>query len=162
MTAKLLPQAKQQYFDTAGNLLSGGKVYTYVAGTTTNKTTWSDAAQTSANSNPVILDSRGEADIFWNGNYKISVTTAADAPVWTRDNISSVDTETLALLAASGGSALVGFIQAGTGAVARTAQAKMREQISVKDFGAVGDEATDDTTAIQAAITAVKIGRAHV
>jgi hypothetical protein len=62
-------------------------------------------------------------------------------------------------LAASGGSALVGFLQAGTGAVARTAQAKMRDTVSVKDFGAVGDGTTNDTTAIQAAATALTQGQ---
>ena len=55
-------------------------------------------------------------------------------------------------LAASGGSALVGFLQAGTGAVSRTLQSKARDVVSVKDFGAVGDNAADDTAAIQAAI----------
>jgi hypothetical protein len=54
-------------------------------------------------------------------------------------------------LAAADGSGLVGFQQAGVGAVARTMQDKAREVVSVKDFGAVGDGVADDTAAIQAA-----------
>lgn len=48
----------------------------------------------------------------------------------------------------------VGFTQAGSGAVTRTWQAKVRDVVSVKDFGAVGDGTTDDTDALAAAFAA--------
>jgi hypothetical protein len=53
-------------------------------------------------------------------------------------------------------SAEVSFLQAGTGAVTRTAQSKMRDVVSLADFGAVGDGATDDRTAIANALATNK------
>lgn len=58
-------------------------------------------------------------------------------------------------LAAPGGAGLVGFQQSGTGAVARTAESKLRESVSVEDFGAIADGVTNNTPMIQAAIDAI-------
>jgi polygalacturonase len=57
-------------------------------------------------------------------------------------------------LTASNGSTLVGTIQTGTGATARTVADKINDSFSFKDFGAVGNGVADDTAAVQAAVNA--------
>lgn len=77
--------------------------------------------------------------------------------------INELDTEkaSLAALAASSGSTLVGYTQGGTGATTRTVKAKLQESVSVLDFGADPTGVSDSTAAIQAAINvAASIGGA--
>jgi hypothetical protein len=87
--ALLSPNPKQQFFDANGQPLVGGKVYTYAAGTTTPITTYVDAAGETTNTNPIILDSRGMANIWLltTASYKYAVYTAADVLIFTTDNI---------------------------------------------------------------------------
>lgn len=73
--------------DSDGNPLEGGKVHTYEIGTTTDKTTYTDILRTVANENPVILDSRGEADIFFDGKLKIVIKDLDDVTIDTIDNL---------------------------------------------------------------------------
>jgi len=151
MSATLSPVPKLQFFDANGEPLVGGKLYSYIAGTTTPLSTYTDSTGTTSNTNPVILDARGEAGVWLADDafYKLALYTSNDVLVWTVDQIAS--NTTLATLAASGGSALVGYLPSGTGAVATTVQTKLRESVSVRDFGAIGDGVADDTAAIQAA-----------
>jgi hypothetical protein len=55
---------------------------------------------------------------------------------------------------ASNGSTLIGYTNGGTSAVSTTVASKLKEKISVKDFGATGNGTTDDTAAITAALAA--------
>ena len=82
-------------YDYDGEPLVGGKVHTYVEGTSTEYTTYSDAALTNANANPVILNSQGEADIFCAATYmpKLILKDADDRLIWAfdfaRDNVNA-------------------------------------------------------------------------
>lgn len=73
---------------------AGYKLFTYEEGTSTKKTTWTSLAKTAANTNPIILDANGEADVWIDGNYKfvLAPPTDTDPPtsaVWTYDAVRS-------------------------------------------------------------------------
>lgn len=164
-------------FTTTGTLgpLAGGLLHTFEAGTSTPLAVYQDAALTVPHTNPVVLDSNGQATIYLGPNaYKMRLEDSAGAvqPGWPIDGIEDpLDnakdyTDTLRSdLAASSGSSLIGFLQSGTGAVARTLQDKGRESVSVHDYMTVaqiadaesGVMALDLRNALQAAIDAAII-----
>lgn len=86
-TAYESPYPKFQAFDSNGAPLSGGKLYTYETETTTNKTTYTDNTGTVANTNPVILDSRGEANVWLDGTYTLVLKDSSDVQIWSIDNV---------------------------------------------------------------------------
>jgi hypothetical protein len=88
--AVLTPSPKTAFVDAAGEPLVGGQLYTYIAGTTTLQATYTDATAATANTNPIILDSRGEANVWLGGAiYKFVLKDADGALIWTVDYISA-------------------------------------------------------------------------
>jgi hypothetical protein len=246
-----------QFFDNSGNVLTGGKIETYAAGTTTPQPTYTSSSGLTFHSNPIILDasgrvpSGGEIWLTDGLSYKFVLKDSNNVLIATYDNVIGInsnfvnfvnqqeiqvatagqtvfnltttsyqvgtnslsvfvdgvnqygpgaqyayletDSDTVTFinglhvgalvkfttsqlnssgatdasqvsftgfnaqvgtvqdLADDNGSDWIGFEQAGTGAVAISAQDKMRQIVSVKDFGAIGDGVANDTVAIQAA-----------
>ncbi len=90
MSAKCsTPNANYQWFDNAGKPLSGGKLYTYIAGGTTPQNTYTDETGASANTNPVVLDSAGRANVWMTpgASYRFDMYASNGVLLWTVDNI---------------------------------------------------------------------------
>lgn len=84
-----IPFYNQQFFDNSGKPLSGGKLYTYTAGSTTlPKSLYYDAALTTPAPNPLILDSAGRPDTYYmtSGGYNIMLKSSSDVLIDSWDN----------------------------------------------------------------------------
>lgn len=83
-----------QFFNNDGTVLSGGKLYTYAAGTTTPKVTYTTSAGNIAHSNPIILNSAGRVPTgeIWLtvAQYKFVLNTSTDVLIASYDNISGI------------------------------------------------------------------------
>jgi len=81
-----------QFFNNSGVILSGGKLYSYAAGTTTPKATYTSSSGVTAHTNPIILDSAGRVPggEIWltSGSYKFVLNTSTDVLIATYDNVS--------------------------------------------------------------------------
>jgi len=89
MAGFLLPSPRFSATTATGAPLVGGKLYTYEAGTDTPLPAYHDAALTIPHTNPIILDSRGEATIFIPDGepYRLVLTDADDVEIWDQDDV---------------------------------------------------------------------------
>lgn len=161
---------KTRFTNDLGSPLVGGQVYTYFAGTSTNQDSYSDAALTVPNTNPVILDDTGSADIFLKGSYRIRVFDKSGRFIEEQDNVTQAASQGDATELTNKVNAVEsGLYTANTeidkvkldtgitvtaknGGVIRTQAEKNADATYVADFGAIG--VGDETSKIQAAIDA--------
>jgi hypothetical protein len=96
MTVNLSPFANPgaQFFDDNGDPLSGGKIFTYAAGTTTPKATFTNFTGNTAHANPIILDAAGrppsEVWLTYGDSYKFILKDSLNTLVGTFDNIDGI------------------------------------------------------------------------
>ena len=84
---------KITFVDASGNPCAGCTLTSYIAGTTTALATYTNAAGSSQNTNPIVLDAAGGA-VIWIGQtaYKFVLKDAGGGTIWTVDNVVSVTT----------------------------------------------------------------------
>lgn len=167
VSLSMLAGAGAQFLDDNGDPLSGGLLYTYLVGTTSDATTFMTSAGHAGgdNTNPIVLDAAGRVPYqIWltdGVSYKFVLKTAGGATVRTYDNMYGAQNGDLSgLLAASSGSSLVGFVQAISGAVERTLQEVLRGMyVSASDFGVLPSaSASDNLAKLESAISNVPDG----
>ena len=168
----------QQFFDNNSNLLSGGQLFQYQAGSSSvQQSTYTTSSGTIANANPIILNSSGRlTQEIWldiTKTYHFVLTLADGVTVigsWdnigesyvlasvvlntatTNNSATTVQTQ-LNNIGSNTGSTYIGFTPSGAGAVATTTSAKLQQTVSVIDFGAsVSASASANVTAFQEAL----------
>lgn len=92
VTLSIFAGVGAQLFDDSGNVLTGGKLYTYEAGTTTPLVSYTSSAGNIAHPNPIILNAAGrvptgEIWLEYTKLYKFIVRTSNDVLIATYDNI---------------------------------------------------------------------------
>jgi len=154
-----LAGAGQQFFSDNGVPLSGGKLYSYEAGTTTPQTTYTSANGVTAHANPIVLNSAGRVATgeIWltaGQNYKFVLKTSTDITIATWDNITGINGTGITSNAIS-----VEYDPPFTGSVATNVEVALARTISVDDFGADPTGVSNSYAAIQAALNyAIPLG----
>lgn len=156
----LLPTGETQFYYDNGEPLANGTVGMYVVNTMVTKTTYSDLDGATPNVNPVVLDGNGRARICGAGKYRQIVKDSNGNTIWDEVISDGGITQFITDVALSTGAALMGWIQSGVGAILRTVQDKLRDTVSVADFGVTtGGTGAANSAAMGAAILALSGSR---
>src|SRR6201989_899911 len=88
-TETLVALLTPQFFSSNGQFLAGGTLASFQAGTNTPLATFTDSTGLTQNTNPVVLNARGECSVWVPANvaYKFVLADAAGNTIWTRDQI---------------------------------------------------------------------------
>jgi len=157
--------------DAAGAALASGNARFYSPGTTTPITVYSDAAASASITQPLVLDAAGRGEVYTLIPCRVIVKDAADsATIYDSDYASNVRAAQVlitnanvnggaeqdfdAFLTANGG-ALGNYTESATATAQAAATWLKQTHVLATDYGAAGDGATDDATAIGNAITRV-------
>lgn len=146
-----MPMIRARFFDDNARPLSGGKIYTYEPNSTTPKTTYKDLAATTPNTNPILLDVAGEADIYFDGQYRVIVESWRGEQLYDVDNIGA-----LAQIKAS-------FVVDASGQTQQQINEKLKKIgyanfRDIREFGATQDKTTDYTALILSTISSLGEG----
>jgi hypothetical protein len=164
MSAVIAVSPLVQFTNASGAPLVGGLLYTYLAGTSTPTPTWADQDQIGLNTNPIVLDARGECRLWLEPalQYRLALYDSLGALIWSVDDISGalnageIQNTTNAAL----GDALVGVKQPFTGTQATTQHAFNAREIWLEDFTPSGSNWAPALTA--AIVAAVAAGGARI
>jgi hypothetical protein len=150
----LTPSPKFHVDDEFGNPAVGWKLYSYLAGTSTPKATYPAYTLGAANPNPTILDARGEATIFLDGNYKLVLKDDSDAVIWTVDDVRDITSS-----ATFSGATLAGTLTITSTAVTwsgnptHSGNHTFTNNVTIKGNTSLGDANTDTLAVAPNAIT---------
>lgn len=154
-TVNITPTPIQQ-FNQNGTPCSGCQLFSYAAGTTNPLATYTSSTGSTPNTNPIILDANGQANVWLiaGDKYKLILSPATDTnppthPFWTEDQLTGVNDFT----AFSGGN--ISYTLNRTGAVATTVGAKLNQVVNITDYGATCNGTTNDNAAWTALISSI-------
>jgi hypothetical protein len=103
-----------QFFTNTGSVLTGGKLYTYAAGTTTPQTSYTTNAGNVARTNPIVLDAAGrvpDGGEIWitSQSYKFVLTDSTNVLIATYDNVFGIGVVNYAVQNFTGNGSTISF-----------------------------------------------------